>query len=60
MLTKIFFSPLYGGKFHRADLTGVALCSGAMVDLNGDTIHYHPAEAGKPHPILCKRCLAKS
>ncbi len=58
---KIFYIPLYGGKFHRASntVTGVALCSGIELNLSAETIQVLATDTRAPHPIVCKRCLSK-
>jgi hypothetical protein len=57
---KIFY-PAGNGKWHTSDkITGVATCGNFVVEQDNDrSIHVQGNSSDKPHPLLCRRCLAK-
>jgi hypothetical protein len=56
--TYIFYPAPAGGKWHTVDLTGVASCHPAVMDLTVGPIHVSPHQ-DQVHPFICRRCLAK-
>lgn len=58
---KIFYTPVHGGKFHRASdtVSGIALCSAVELELFAETIQVLASDTRAPHAIVCKRCLSR-
>ncbi len=57
---KIFY-PTREGKWHTSDsITNVATCGNFIIETNDkQAIHVEAGSTAKPHPVLCRRCLAK-
>lgn len=59
--TATFYPAVYGGKYHvrKNPVQAVALCRGTIeVDLTAGPIVRGPLDTSRPHPMLCRRCLA--